>query len=391
MGRGLSELQKSILKMAYERFLEVEEKENKESRERHPGNPNYMDTFQGLHYAVYVGPALPSIDSLTDWRRKGWLVEGRLAADPFEDPGGPRRDALEAEVQAELDAEVERVRAAKRELEEKVRPAVPEWWEKPEDNDYYWSPPSWSRWSGPPFYGRPEKIAYERFELASFRNNEEEARRYRRILEEKGLDGTYYWGGGGLLYTADILQRVYGFEAKYSFDYVPAEFGGQRNAIKFDPEQIGKERYNAARASVSRALARLHNRMLIEHGGGAGTATITLRGIAELTGQTVKEVCIAHKINRTDGSGRRLIKGEPERSPTPEGDAAAKGLQDLLNPPPQPLGDAFLNAILDEVVYRGTMAEEDVREAFEDALGRAKDRLGEEAETANESVEPQKP
>jgi hypothetical protein len=95
--------------------------------------------------------------------------------------------------------------------------------------------------------------------------------------------------------------------------------------------------------------------------------------------------------NRTDGDGRLLIKGEQERPPDPEADASVRGLQDVLHGPHQPLPDAFLNAILDEVVYRGTLAEEDIREAFEDALKRAKDRLGEEAETVNESAEPQNP
>jgi hypothetical protein len=393
MARGLSELQRTILEMAYKRFLEEEAQENEDHRKNYPKSWR-LTGFDGISYSVYIGPVVPSIDSLKRFEHQERLVDLRLQANPFEEPTRDRRDAAWDEVGAEVEAEVERLQATKRELEEKVRAAVPQWWEEPEDSYYSWSPPRFSHY----YYARRlGAMSYERFKVASFWNNEEEARRYGRILEEKGLDGSYYRNGGGFLYTAEILKDVFGFEPKYEYEYNPPEWGGQRNAIKFDPERIGKERYNAARASVSRALARLHNRMLIEHSTGRGTATITLEGIAELTGQTVNEVCIAHKINRTDGDGHLLIKGEVERPANAEAEAITKEMQDLLHPPPQPLPDAFLNAILDQVVYRQTLAEEDIREAFEDALERAKDRLGSESgaeaegETVNESGEPQEP
>lgn len=208
------------------------------------------------------------------------------------------------------------------------------------------------------------------------------------------MGGTYQWSGGGILYTAEILERAFGFEPRYKFDYWP---GGQRNAIKFDPEQIGKERYNAARASVSRALTRLYDRMLIEHGGGAGTATITLEGIAALTGQTVKELCETHKINRSDGDGRLLIRGEPSEASQPsqaevaERGEVLKGLQESLHgPPPLPLSDMFDAAISEHMLYyQGKPSVEEIEEAIEQAIERSGVGSEAEAETVNESVESQ--
>ncbi len=363
MGRGLSKLQRTILEMAYERFREAMD-EWEAGRVR--GYP------KGVYYAAYVGRALPSGHALGHFERRERLVKQRQEREPFRDPD-ETRDAVRAAVDAEIQAETERVFAAKRELEERVRVAVPELWEEPAEHHYHWSPPRWSEEGG----------GYERFQLTAFSNNSPEARRYLTWLREKGLEGYYYWWGGGVLYTAEILERAYGFEPKNKYDYWP---WGQRNAIKFDPQTIGEERYNAARASVSRALKRLSDRMLIEHGQN-GTATITLEGIAELTGQPVNEICVTHKINRSDGDRRLLIRGEGPRSPEEieASSAAVESLQNGLNPPPRPLADRFLNAIELHLLGVGEVTEEEIREAFEEGLARAKELCEGKVEAVNDS------
>ncbi len=367
MGRGLSKLQRTILEMAYERFREaMDEYEAKE-----------VSGYQkGARYKVYVGPALPSDEYVAfglDFPSREQRVKQRLARNPCES-----LDEARAAVDAEDEAHRERIGTTRREVEEKVRAAAPELWDKPEDNHYYWSPPDWS------YVGKgAEGISYQRFEVASFSNNTAEARRYEKLLTGKGLPWTVTWHGGGIAYTGEVLEKVYGFEPKYKLDtWREWPF---RDGIKFDPETIGPKRYNAARASVSRALKRLYDRMLIELS--YGSAMITLEGIAELTGQTVNEVCIAYKINRTDGDRRLLIRGEEPYSPEEieASSAAVESLQNALNPPPRPLADQFLNAIELHLLGVGEATEEEIREAFEEGLARAKELCEGKTKAVNDS------
>ncbi len=110
-----------------------------------------------------------------------------------------------------------------------------------------------------------------------------------------------------------------------------------------------------------------------------GSAMITLEGIAELTGQTVNEICITHKINRSDGMGRLLIDGAPKQEPNPESGKIIKSLQNILNPPPAPLADSFRNAIGIQLEHDPSTTEQDIQEAFTEALERIKEEIKTEA------------
>jgi hypothetical protein len=387
MARGLSELQKSILEMAYERFLEDERKENEYGRRQYPNNPRWMYRFDGTSYTVDVGPLMPtgvlvSEDHGLDYlEAKDRLIKQRM--NPFADPD-KQKDAVEAQLEEELAAASRRISDEKRQLEERVKQALPQLWVEPEDAYYVWSPPRWSYHSGGSFDGGG--MSYQRFELATFHNNAWEARRYKRLLKDAGLasEGGYSWHGGGYLYTSEILKDAFGFEPKYNYEHLPPEWGGQRNAIKFDPQDVGERRYNAARASVSRSLKRLYDRMLIERSRNYGLLTITLEGIAALTGQTVKELCETHKINRSDGDKRLLIRGEPELKPSQaelaERGEVLKGLQESFHgAPPLPLADMFDAAISEHMLYyQGKPSVEEIEEAIQQAIERS--GVGSEAE-----------
>ncbi len=356
MGRGLSKLQRTILEMAYERFQEAMDKyEAGETRGR----------SKGIYYTVYVGPTLPTEGSYNDFDL-GWkLAEQRCVIYPEES-----WDEAYNAVTAELETKEEQNKATRQEIEEKVRTAAPELWDKPKDNHYYWSPPGWS-YAGE----RGSGFSYDRFKIASFLNNTTEARRYNKLLEEKGLPWGITWGGGGIVYTGEVLEKAYGFKPRYKLDtWREWPF---RDGIKFDPEAIGPERYNRARAAVSRALKRLYSRTLIELS--YGSAMITLEGIAELTGQTVNEICTAHKINRSDGMGRLLIDGEPKREPNPESGETIKSLQNILSPPPPALADIFRNAIEIQLAHDPSTTDQDIQEAFTEALERIKEEIKAEA------------
>jgi hypothetical protein len=84
------------------------------------------------------------------------------------------------------------------------------------------------------------------------------ARAYRnRIAEKRG--GT---GQGADLFYKEVLASFYDFEYEHfnpEYDDLRRSFGHKR----FDPEVIGRSRYNAASAAISRAVARLAKRGLV--------------------------------------------------------------------------------------------------------------------------------
>jgi len=370
MSRGLSQLQKSILEMAYDRFVEAEREQN-EDHYKYFQNPVHERGFEGLVYNVCVGPYLPEID--VGWDAEEKRTAERVARDPWE-PWDVARERAREELEEWAAERTEK----RQEVEENIREAVPELWEEVTDAYYRWSPPSWDTWG--------------RFELASFYNNTAEARRYQKLVDERGLSGGYYWRGGGFLYTGEILEHVFAFEPKHKEDYCP---WGQRNAIKFDPEEVGKKRYNSARATVSRATKRLYDRMLIEDS--YGVITITVEGIAAITGRTVDEVCAEHKLDVTDGARHMLIdehmkwfdEASRRMRDEDEDEDSVGTLQRVFGTRPPPLADQLHQAIVEHIASQpGGVEVGEVNEAYEEAIQRI---VEEQEETVKESCTVRKP
>jgi hypothetical protein len=350
VGRGLSELQKSILKMAHERFVEdMERYDAGEVRGR----------VKGIHYDVNVGPVLPSPFSLESYYSKRAYQDKRvyeLTDEEFEQ----HRERV-------YDSSLKHVREKRDAVEAQFREAAPELFEPDSQHK-----PRWSAHSE-----LLNDVHYEVLEVGMGTLNDAPGiRRLESFLKEKGLDAWRTWLGGGFLYTWEILRDLYNFEPsdRSYHEYYAERYGerGQRRRdfMKFDPAQIGEERYNRTRATVSRAVKRLNDRVLID--AGYGSVTITLEGVAEVTGLTVKEVCTQHNLNQRDIEGN-LIRHEREQPLTEEELAertkAARELQNTLNPPPPPLADAFAAVIAQYAAY---YQREPTGEEIEEALERAK-------------------
>ncbi len=353
MGRGLSKLQRTILEMAHERFEECATE----------------DDFEGLTYQVHVGPNLPASEAhyhrekyARHYTRHRYLLNGRRLTEA----------AFEA-----ADADLVHIEAAREKIERNVAEITPDLIDR-------FGPGSRSEgalrnWDS--LEDDAEGVPWESFVVGGhygneLQNNSVEARRIWERVKEIG--GWYGWQGYEGVYTCEILGHEYGFEPCYSSSL------RCRDYMKFNPEQIGEDRYNAARASVSRALKRLEGRMLIEHS--YGKATITLEGIAALTGLTVNEVCNHHNINRTNTQGEIIIRGVPLPPPeTPEEVEKAKAagaivqeLQNQLAPPPPPLADQLFNLIARYIVASDGASKTEIEEAFSKAM----QRIQEESEKA---------
>ena len=76
------------------------------------------------------------------------------------------------------------------------------------------------------------------------------------------------------LYNHEILAGYFGFPMRW-YDREPLH--SHPGAHRFDREQIGRERYDAAQASVSRAVKRLEARGLVERYAGAASRWAGLR------------------------------------------------------------------------------------------------------------------
>jgi hypothetical protein len=352
MGRGLSKLQRTILEMAHERFEKCATE----------------DDFKGLEYQVYVGPGLPT--STAHYHREKYerhytrhrhLLNGRRLT----------KAAIEAS-----DADLEHIEAEREKIERNVAEITPDLIDRFEPGCL--SEGALRNWES--LGDDAEGVPWDSFVVGGryggIQNNSGEAR---RILERvKDIGGWYRWQGYEGVYTCEILEHEYGFEPCYSSS------SRYRDYMKFNPEQIGEDRYNAARASVSRALKRLEGRMLIEHS--YGKATITLEGIAALTGLTVNEVCNQHNINRTNTQGEIIIRGVPLPPPkTPEEvekarerGAIVQELRNQLAPPPPPLADQLFNLIARYIVASDGASNTEIEEAFSKAM----QRIQEESEKA---------
>jgi len=92
------------------------------------------------------------------------------------------------------------------------------------------------------------------------------ARAYQNRTEERRADT----GQGADLFYKEVLAGFYGFEYKRSRN--PQDYSlrsGRLGRKRFEPELIGRPRYNAACAAVARAVARLAKRGLVTHVWGA--------------------------------------------------------------------------------------------------------------------------
>ncbi len=81
-----------------------------------------------------------------------------------------------------------------------------------------------------------------------------------KLREERAFD----MGSGADVFYSEILATVYGFPLERPLREVAGDFAGMRTGgHRFDPKRIGKARYNAAQAAVSRAVLRLESRGLV--------------------------------------------------------------------------------------------------------------------------------
>lgn len=373
MGRGLSDLQRTILEMAYERF----EKHVKEYDEgKIPGR------LTGVHYNVLIGPSIPNPEHVEEFWENQICEENRRMVLAHLEPRMEYGEIQDA-VDKKRDGYIGKLRQRKSAQEERAR-ALPT---DVEGVDSFGENIHRSRWET--VYselvgfdgGREKRIDHEALRAARFLNNAPEARRI--VNELRGCGAWYMWLGVDNVYTGEILERVYGFKPKYKHDTDPG--WPYRDGIKFDPQEIGEKRYNAARASVSRALTRLRDRVLIERGG-HGTAMITLEGVAEHIGVTVNEVCHKYKLNRSDNNHTIIDNGREDEQATPEElaerTAVMRRLQGIFSPPPPSLADQLYEVIASHIVRADGATKGEIEEAFTEAMQRI-DNMQEEA-TVNE-------
>ncbi len=225
------------------------------------------------------------------------------------------------------------------------------------------------------------------------------------------------------LFTTEVYCAVYGFEeGSYLLgDWIPKSLhvpGFPNARFARDWGNIGtgtsvpnykNPRYNSARPAVARAFNRLVNRGLAERGSYA-SINLTERGL-----ETARELLVNKGENLTfvvhcgDGVARELtvskdddisfanhyeqeaarlraVVHEDPRDQSESGSESLEALQNIFNPSPPPLVDSFFNAIGLHLLYLGETTEEEIREAFEEALRRVKEPR-EEKETAPEDEE----
>lgn len=130
----------------------------------------------------------------------------------------------------------------------------------------------------------------------------------------------YRWHEDVDVYSAQLLHRVWSFEGKRPWSRARLRFGhGCPCGPIFDPNAIGRARYNAAKASLSRALRRLEQRALvvvlqasISHWTGIA---ITDAGREALVRAARKKGRPSKKVETGSTISRRQIDAEKVRAP----------------------------------------------------------------------------